>query len=135
MSITPLWPLVVYFGVVLVLVAGMIGLSYILGERHNERATGEPYESGVETTGTARVRVAPQFYLIAMLFVIFDLEVVFIVAWAIAFRDVGWLGYAGVLVFIGVLIAGLVYEWRQGALDLGTSGRRSLEERQKGLPL
>lgn len=129
MTIAPLWPLVVYFGVVLMLVAGIIGLSYILGERHSERGTGEPYESGVEITGTARVRVSPQFYLIAMLFVIFDLEVVFIVAWAIAFREVGWLGYAGALVFIGILVAALVYEWRQGAFDLATGGRRWLDKR------
>lgn len=112
-----LWPLLVYFVAVLALVASMIGLSYVLGQRHQERATGDPYESGMLATGSARLRFSASFYLVAVFFVIFDLEVVFIVAWAIAVRELGWAGYLGVLVFIGVLVAGLLYEWRQGALD------------------
>ena len=59
-----------------------------------------------------------------MLFVIFDLEAVFIFAWAIAFRELGWTGYVGVLVFIGVLVAALIYAWRLGALDWGSKGRK-----------
>jgi NADH-quinone oxidoreductase subunit A len=101
----------------MVLVSGMIGLSYILGERHHDRATGEPYESGIVSTGSARQRFSAKFYLIAMFFVIFDLEAVFIFAWAVAARELGWAGYIEVLVFIGVLVAALVYLWRQGALD------------------
>lgn len=116
---TAVWPLAVYFLAVLVLVAGMLGLSHLLGQRHNERATGEPYESGIVSTGSARIRFSVKFYLIALLFVIFDLEAAFIIAWAIAFRDVGWPGYLGVLTFIGVLIAALVYEWRLGVLEWG----------------
>jgi NADH-quinone oxidoreductase subunit A len=111
------WPLLVYFVAVLALVASMIGLSYVLGQRHQERATGDPYESGMLATGSARLRFSANFYLVAVFFVIFDLEVVFIIAWAIAVRELGWTGYLGVLVFIGVLVAGLLYEWRQGALD------------------
>jgi NADH-quinone oxidoreductase subunit A len=114
-----LWPLAVYFAAVIILVAGMLAFSYLLGQRHREKATGEPYESGIVSTGTARLRFSAQFYLIAMLFVIFDLEAVFIFAWAIAFRELGWSGYAGVVIFIGVLVAALVYEWRLGALDWG----------------
>jgi NADH-quinone oxidoreductase subunit A len=114
-----LWPLAVYFAAVIVMVAGMLTLSYLLGERHQERATGEPYESGIVSTGSARLRFSAKFYLIAMLFVIFDLEAVFIFAWAVAFRELGWTGYLGALVFIGVLVAALIYEWRVGALDWG----------------
>src|SRR5215510_13236810 len=121
------WPLAVYFAAVLVVVAGMLTLSYFLGQRHQEKATGEPYESGIVSTGSARLRFSAQFYLIAMLFVIFDLEAVFIFAWAIAFREVGWTGYAGVLVFIGALVAALIYEWRMGALDWGSKGRKARE--------
>ena len=120
-----LWPLAVYFAVVILLVAGMLALSYLLGQRHRDRATGEPYESGVVVTGSARLRFSAQFYLVAMLFVIFDLEAVFIFAWAVAFREVGWVGYAGVLVFIGVLLAALIYEWRLGALDWGRRRRKA----------
>ncbi len=120
----PLWPLAVYFGAVVVIVAGMLGLSYLLGQRHAERATGQPYESGVLPTGSAHVRFSAQFYLVAMLFVIFDLEAVFLVAWAVAFRQVGWVGYLGAVVFVGVLGVGLAYEWQVGALEWGDSRLR-----------
>ncbi len=124
MSAEPLWPLAVYFALVVVIVAGMLGLSYLLGQRHAERATGQPYESGVLPTGSAHVRFSAQFYLVAMLFVIFDLEAVFLVAWAVAFRQVGWVGYLGVVAFVGVLGVGLAYEWRVGALEWGDSRLR-----------
>lgn len=126
----PLWPMLVYFVAVVALVGAMVGLSYVLGERHKEQATGEPYESGILTTGSARVRFDAKFYLIAMFFVIFDLEAVFIFAWAIAFRDLGWAGYVEVVIFIGVLVAALVYLWRVGALDWGTSRRKSMETKE-----
>ncbi len=112
-----LWPLAVYFAAVIGLVVSMIALSAVLGPRHRERATEEPYESGMVTTGSARLRFSANFYLIAMLFVIFDLEAVFIFAWAIAVREVGWPGYVGLLMFVGILVAALIYEWRLGALD------------------
>lgn len=112
-----LWPLAFYSVIVLVIAGSMIGLSYVLGERHSDRATGQPYESGIVSTGSARVRLSVKFYLVAMLFVIFDLEAVFIFAWAVAFEEVGWVGYWAILVFIGILVVGLVYEWRLGALD------------------
>ncbi len=114
-----LWPLGVYFIAVLTLVGSMLGLSHLLGQRHDERETGEPYESGIVSTGSARLRFSVKFYLVAMLFVIFDLEVAFVIAWAIAFRELGWTGYLGVLFFIVVLVAALIYEWRLGALDWG----------------
>lgn len=117
-------PFVVYVVAVLVVVGGMLGISAVLGQKHSERATGEPYESGIVSTGSARVRLSVRFYLVAMLFVIFDLEVVFIIGWAIALREVGWAGYIGVVLFIGILVAALVYEWRTGALDWGSKPRR-----------
>lgn len=115
-----LWPLLLYFIVVLVLVGTILGLSFILGEHHQEKATGEPFESGIVATGTARVRFDIKFYLIAMFFVIFDLEAVFIFAWAVALREVGWAGYVEILIFIGILVAALIYLWRLGALDWET---------------
>ncbi len=112
-----LWPFAVYCGAVVALVASMIFVSYYLGERHRQRRTDEPYESGVALTGSARLRFHIQFYLIAMFFVIFDLEALFIYAWAVSLKETGWLGYGEMLVFIGVLAAALVYLWRTGALD------------------
>jgi len=111
------WPLAVYLIAVTALIASMIAVSYVLGQKHAERLTGQPYESGVVPTGTARIRFDIKFYLIAMFFVIFDLEAVFIYAWAVAIRESGWAGYVEILVFIGILMAGLVYLWRMGALD------------------
>ncbi|MGD2156788.1 MAG: NADH-quinone oxidoreductase subunit A [Anaerolineales bacterium] len=116
---TILWPFAIYIGAVLFLVGAMIGLSHILGERHKERATGEPYESGILPTGSARLRLSAKFYLVAMFFVIFDLEAIFIFAWALGVRELGWAGYLEILFFIGVLLAALVYIWRLGALDWG----------------
>ncbi len=122
-----LWPFWVYLLAVLVLVVTMLVLSWLLGQRHEERATGTPYESGVVSTGSARLRFGAPFYLIAVFFVIFDLEAAFIFAWAVAVRGVGWAGFAEAVVFIGVLVAALVYLWRVGALDFaapGPAGRR-----------
>ncbi len=117
---SPLWPLALYFILSVALAAGMIAVSWILGERHCDRTTGQTYESGIKPTGSARIRFDVRYYLVAMFFVIFDLEAVFIIAWAIAVREAGWAGYAVILVFIAVLIAALAYLWRIGALEWGT---------------
>jgi NADH-quinone oxidoreductase subunit A len=114
---TPLWPLATFFVLVVALVAVILGLSSVLGERHRERRTGEPYESGIVPTGSARRRVPIKYYLVAVAFVVFDLEAVFIFAWVAAFRDLGWEGYLKAVVFIAVLLAALVYFWRIGALN------------------
>jgi NADH-quinone oxidoreductase subunit A len=118
-----IWFLVVYFFTVLALVAGMIGGSFVLGQRHMARSTIQPFESGVLPVDDARLLFPIQFYLVAMFFVIFDLESVFIYAWAIAARDAGWNGYFTILAFIGVLLVALVYLWRIGALDWGPKPR------------
>ena len=126
-----LWPIVVYAGFVIILAAAMIAISYLLGEKHQDKFTGEPYESGMPVTSSARLRFTSQFYLIAMFFVIFDLDVAFIIAWAIAFREVGWAGYTGAAIFIGILLVLLIYEWRIGALNYGPSGKEILKALKK----
>ena len=117
MSPSDYWPFALYAALVAIVAAGMIGVSSVLGQHHKDRATGQPYESGVLQTGSGRLRMSIHFYLVAILFVIFDLEVIYIFAWAISLRELGWSGYWGVLVFIGILVAALIYEWRMGALD------------------
>lgn len=107
-----------YFMAVIGLMALVIGLSSVLGERHRERTTGEPYESGMVVTGSARRRFDVNFYLMAVFFVIFDLEAAYIFAWAVAFRQAGWSGYIEIAVFILILLAALAYLWKEGALDL-----------------
>ena len=128
------WPVVVYGAIVLTLVGAMLGLSYFLGQRHKDRATDEPYESGILSTGSASLRFSSQFYLIAMLFVIFDVETMFIFSWAIAFEELGWYGYGGVMFFIALLVVVLIYEWRNGALDFGPDGKKILKA-SKNTPL
>ena len=124
------WPLAVYFTAIVVIIAGLIGLSFVLGQRHRERATGEPYESGIVSTGSAQVRFDIKFYLVAVIFLVFDLEAAFLYAWAVAVRETGWAGYAEVLVFTGVLAAALVYLWRLGALDWGKQTPTRGQEKQ-----
>ena len=121
-----LWPLAVYLTIVGMLVVAMLGLSFVLGQRHQDRATGSPYESGILSQGSARVRLPVKFYQVAIFFVIFDLEAVFLFAWAIAVRETGWAGYAEVLLFIMVLLATLAYLWRVGALDWRQKNSRAM---------
>lgn len=123
----PLWPLLLYSGLVVILLAAILTLSYILGQRHNERATSKPYEGGIEQSGSARIRFSVQFYLVAMLFVIFDVEAVFIMLWALGFYDLGWPGYIGAALFIAQLAVVLVYEWGIGALNIGADAKKVLK--------
>jgi NADH-quinone oxidoreductase subunit A len=120
-----IWPLVAYFVLVVFLVTAVLTVSYLLGQRHSEPATGEPYEGGIVSEGSARVRLSVRYYMVAMFFVVFDLEAVFLFAWAGAARELGWAGYCEVLLFIGVLVAALIYLWKVGALDWAREPHRS----------
>jgi NADH-quinone oxidoreductase subunit A len=121
----------IYAGVALGLAGTILLLSFLLGQHHNNKLTGEVYESGVPAVGKARLRFSSQFYLVAMLFVIFDLEAVFIIAWAIAFESVGIAGFIGASIFIGVLALVLVYEWKVGALDFGPNNKGIIRAYQR----
>jgi len=118
-----LWPLILYFAGIMVIVAFMMGLSYLLGERHHERRTGEPYESGIPVTGSARARHPIQFYLVAMFFVLFDLEAVFLFAWGVAAKKLGWTGFIEAAIFVGVLMCALFYLARIGSFEWGRQGK------------
>lgn len=111
------WPLAVYFAAVLFILATMLGLSYVLGQRHFEPATGDVYEAGIVEEGSAHVRLSVKFFLVAAFFVVFDLEAIFLFLWAVAGRELGWSGYIEVCIFVGVLAAALAYLWRTGALE------------------
>jgi NADH-quinone oxidoreductase subunit A len=124
-----LWPLAVFFMVTLLLVMAILALSYVLGQRHRGKAMDEIYECGLVSTGSARVRFAAKFYLIAMFFVIFDLESVFILVWSVGVRELGWTGYVEVAVFIAILLVALFYLWRVGALEWGTSKHKKEAQR------
>jgi NADH-quinone oxidoreductase subunit A len=120
------WPLGLYTACAVALVIAMLAISYVLGERSRRPPTMGPYESGMVPTGSARLKFPVNFYLVAIFFVVFDLEAVFIFAWAVRARQLGWSGYIEMLVFVVLLLVALVYLWRIGALDWGT--RRRMRE-------
>lgn len=122
-----IWPFVLYTVLVMLLLVVILALSYLLGQHHREKATNLPYEGGIQQTGSARLRFSAQFYLVAMLFVIFDVEAVFIMLWAVGFYELGWPGFIGVTIFIAQLLVVLIYEWGIGALDFGPDGLKILK--------
>ncbi|MBR9911140.1 MAG: NADH-quinone oxidoreductase subunit A [Gammaproteobacteria bacterium] len=108
----------------------MLVLSYLLGQRRSNKATNMPFESGILSVGSPQIHLSAEFYLIAIFFVIFDLETVFIFAWAIAFFELGWSGFIAISLFIFILVVALIYELRSGALDWGIKTRTGLRQRE-----
>ena len=110
----------------------MLGLSSLLGGRSQGPSKSIPFESGIIGTGSSRPRFSVKFYMVAMLFVIFDIEAVFLFAWAVSVREVGWAGFSGAAVFIFILLAGLLYDVRVGALDWAPARREPAGEGKPG---
>ena len=126
------WAFLVYAAAVGAIVLLMLGLSWILGGRNTGRAKNDPFESGVVSVGSGRLRISAKFYLVAMFFVIFDLEAVFLYAWAVSLRESGWAGFVEATIFIVVLLVGLAYIWRLGGLDWAPKPRlQRLREAQE----
>jgi len=113
------WPLIVYCLAVIALIVLMLGLSYFLGQKRRDPATDEPFESGIISQGSARLRISVAYYLVAILFIVFDLEAIYLFSWSIAFYETGLLGFIEATVFIVILLVGLIYLWRLGALEWG----------------
>ena len=109
---------------ILVMIAFMLSASYALGPRRRGPADPNPFESGILPSHGTDIRFPAQFYLVAMFFVIFDHEMVFVFAWAVALRPAGWTGYAGMMAFLTLLLLALAYLWRSGGLDWGPKPRR-----------
>jgi NADH-quinone oxidoreductase subunit A len=95
---------------------GMLASQY-LGPRNPTAEKAAPYECGVPPVGDARERQSVKFYLVAMIFLLFDIEVAFVYPWAMALRDLGWIGFFQIVVFFSLLLTGYVYVWRKGVLD------------------
>lgn len=119
----------IYAAIAFAICGIMIGLAYVLGENHKARFMNEPFESGMPLTGSARFKFSAHYYVIAMFFVIFDLDAVFVITYAIAYKELGWPGYIGVSTFIAMLFAVLVYEWRIGALNFAPNGKEILKHK------
>jgi NADH-quinone oxidoreductase subunit A len=126
-----LLPLIMYFGGVIAITAVMLGGAYLLGQKHSPNtAADEAFESGIVPASGVQIRFSVHFYLLAIFFVIFDMEAVFLFAWSVAVKESGWAGFIEAAVFIGVLLAGLVYLWACGALDWRT--RRQIRDETRG---
>jgi NADH-quinone oxidoreductase subunit A len=118
------WGIATYVAVVFAIVALMLGGSYLLGGRDHGRAKDEPFESGAVSVGGAQIRMPAKFYLVAVFFVIFDVEAVFLYGWAVSVRQSGWTGFWMAALFVAVLLAALAYLWRVGGLDWGPDAKR-----------
>ena len=119
-----IFSLSVYSILVLAFVASQLFIAYWLGEKKKNQEKLRPYESGIIPTGTARLRYPVPFYLVAIFFLIFDVEAAFIFSWAIVHKGLGWSGWLQISFFIIVLIFGLVYIWNKGGLEWGPTAKK-----------
>jgi NADH-quinone oxidoreductase subunit A len=116
-----------YFPVLLFLVIGAavgIGgivtsgvLARVSGAQNPDAAKNSPYECGFDAFEDARMKFDVRYYLVAILFILFDLEIAFLFPWAVVLQDIGWFGFIAMLVFLGILVVGFIYEWKKGALE------------------
>ncbi len=104
------------------LATAMVLLSYFIGQHKFNKAKMSPYECGMEPVGSARQRFSVKFYLVAMLFILFDVEAVFLYPWAIIFKDLKMFGFWEMLVYIGIVLAGYWYIWKKGVIDWNKQG-------------
>ncbi len=110
-------PVLSLFALSLFVAVMMVAMSHMVGPRRRTTVKGEPYESGIPPLGDARQRFAVKYYVVAMLFLVFDVEMIFLIAWAVVFRRLGLAGFLAILVFLLLVVAGLLYEWRKGSLE------------------
>ncbi len=106
----------------------LIGLSYLLGKKVRNRVKDMPYESGITPTGDARQRFSVKFYLVAMLFILFDIEAIFLYPWAVVYRDLKMFGFIEMLIFVVLILSGFFYIWKKGALDWSQPERPSAKQ-------
>ncbi len=118
-----IFSLVVYGFMVLVLVAVLLFLASWLGEKKSNSEKLRPYESGIIPTGYARLRYPVPFYLVAIFFLIFDVEAAYIFSWAVSYHELGWTGWMQISFFIFVLLLGLLYIWKKGGLEWGPTSK------------
>lgn len=110
-------PLLILFLIAATIVAGMFTATSLLGPKNPTEEKMIPFECGSESTGTKHVKLSVKFYMTAILFVVLDVEVVLLYPWVITFRESGWGGLLTMAPFLGLLVVGLVYEWKQGAME------------------
>jgi NADH-quinone oxidoreductase subunit A len=127
-------PLLIQLGIALALAVGMVILSTLLGKHRYSRAKMSPYECGMTPVGDARERFSVKFYLVAMLFILFDVEAVFLYPWAVLLRELKMFGFWEMLVYIGIVLVGLFYVWNKGVLDWSLAERSGLPSAPAMIP-
>jgi NADH-quinone oxidoreductase subunit A len=110
-------PILIFLGIAVVVSGAAVGLSFVLAQQKPDSEKLSAYECGFEPFEDARRKFDVRFYLVAILFIIFDLEVAFLFPWAVALGDIGMFGFWSMVVFLGILTVGFVYEWKKGALE------------------
>jgi len=113
----PYFPVLILLAIALAMAVGFVLLSQALGPKRYDRIKFGVYECGVDPLTPAAVRVSVKYYLVAILFILFDLETTFLYPWAVLFRSLGLFGFIEMAVFVGILLVGLVYAWKKGALE------------------
>ena len=116
------FPVVVQVLIAMAVAAGMIGASFVLGKKVRNRVKDTPYESGMQPVGSARERFSVKFYLVAMIFILFDIEAMFLYPWAVVYRELKLFAFFEMLVFVVLILAGFFYIWKKGALDWAAGG-------------
>src|SRR3954464_6808239 len=111
------FPVLVQAIVAMALAAGLLTVSFLLGKKVRNRVKDMPYESGIEPTGDARQRFSVKFYLVGMLFILFDIEAIFLYPWVVVFRELKMFAFVEMLVFVVFILSGFFYIWKKGALD------------------
>ena len=122
------FPVLLQALVAMALAAGLLTASYLLGKRVRNRVKDMPYESGIVPTGDARQRFSVKFYLVAMLFIVFDIEAIFLYPWAVVYRELAMPGFVEMLVFVILILSGFFYIWKKGALDWSGSDASSRKQ-------
>ena len=111
------FPVLVQAIIAMVLAAALIAISYIFGKRVRNRVKDMPYESGIVPTGDARHRFSVKFYLVGMLFILFDIEAIFLYPWVVVYRELKMQAFFEMLIFVVLILSGFFYIWKKGALD------------------
>jgi len=122
------FPVLVQALVAMLLAAGLLTVSFLLGKRVRNKVKDMPYESGIVPTGDARQRFSVKFYLVGMLFILFDIEAIFLYPWAVVYRELRMVAFVEMLVFVILILSGFFYIWKKGALDWSGSDFSSRKE-------
>ncbi len=118
------FPVLVQVLIAIALAAGLIGASTLLGKRARSPLKDTPYESGMAPVGSARERFSVKFYLVGMIFILFDIEAVFLYPWAVVYRQLKMFAFAEMFVFVALILVGYFYVWKKGALDWSTDNNK-----------